>query len=137
MSAMTIADPPQPEEQPEPPYRVGYRRPPLETRFRPGVCGNPRGRPKGERTLASVVTAALKERVTISVNGRVRRVSKLEAAVRELVNRAAAGEARATQLLLALVKAHEADGPGGEPSLDAADAFVMRELARRLGRGAP
>jgi hypothetical protein len=27
--------------------RVGYGRPPMMTRFRPGQSGNPRGRPKG------------------------------------------------------------------------------------------
>ena len=30
-------------------YQVGYRHPPLATRFRPGTSGNPRGRPKGAR----------------------------------------------------------------------------------------
>jgi hypothetical protein len=33
--------------------RVGYGRPPLATRFRPGQSGNPRGRPKGARNLSS------------------------------------------------------------------------------------
>ena len=28
-------------------YKVGYGRPPSETRFRKGVCGNPGGRPRG------------------------------------------------------------------------------------------
>jgi Family of unknown function (DUF5681) len=28
-------------------YQVGYAKPPRHTRFRPGVSGNPRGRPRG------------------------------------------------------------------------------------------
>jgi hypothetical protein len=76
--------------------RVGYCRPPLTTRFRPGQSGNPRGRPKGARNLSTVVAAALSERVAVNENGRRRRITKLEAAIKQLVNRAASGEARAT-----------------------------------------
>jgi hypothetical protein len=30
-------------------YEVGYAKPPLETRFKKGQSGNPRGRPRGTR----------------------------------------------------------------------------------------
>ena len=46
--------------------RVGYGRPPMMTRFRPGQSGNPRGRPKGARNLSTIVAAALSERVAIN-----------------------------------------------------------------------
>jgi Family of unknown function (DUF5681) len=114
--------------------RVGYRQPPLATRFRPGESGNLRGRPKGARNLSSVVAAALDERVVVNVNGRRRRITKLEAAVTQLVNRAASGEARATQLLLALVQANEARPAQQDADrFGDADAIVMAELTRRLG----
>jgi hypothetical protein len=117
--------------------RVGYRRPPVGTRFRPGQSGNPRGRPKGARNLSTVVAAALSERVAVNENGHRRRITKLEAAVKQLVNRAASGEARATQLLLALVQANETRPARQDANrLGEADAIVMAELARRLGRGA-
>jgi hypothetical protein len=35
--------------QPATNYQVGYGRPPVHSRFRPGQSGNPRGRPKGAR----------------------------------------------------------------------------------------
>jgi Family of unknown function (DUF5681) len=69
--------------------RVGYGRAPMMTRFRPGQSGNPRGRPKRARNLGTVVAAALSERVAINENGRRRRITKLKAAVKQLVNRAA------------------------------------------------
>jgi hypothetical protein len=117
--------------------RVGYGRPPMMTRFRPGQSGNPRGRPKGARNLGTVVAAALSERVAINENGRRRRITKLEAAVKQLVNRAASGEARATQLLLALVQANEAR-PAQQDArrVSDADSIVMAELTRRLGQRA-
>jgi hypothetical protein len=115
-------------------YAVGYGRPPVATRFRPGRSGNPRGRPKRARNLAAVVAAALGEQVAVNENGRRRLITKLEAAVKQLVNRAAAGETRVTQLLLALVQAHEARPPrrtGGEFSSEA-DAAIIAGLMRRL-----
>src|SRR5208337_5675526 len=84
-------------------YEVGYCRPPLATRFRPGQSGNPRGRPKGTRNLRTVVAAAAREQVEIKDNDRPRRITKLEAAVKQLVNRAAKGEERATRFFLDLL----------------------------------
>ena len=113
--------------------RVGYGRPPAATRFRPGRSGNPRGRPKGDRTLARIVAAALGERVAVNENGRRRRITKLEAAVKQLVNRAAGGDARVTQLLLALVQSHEARPKRtGAEFASQADAAVIAGLMRRL-----
>jgi hypothetical protein len=114
--------------------RVGYGRPPLAARFRPGQSGNPRGRPKGARNLSTVIASALSERVAITENGRRRRITKLDAAVKQLVNRAAAGETRATQLLIQLLQAFEARGSHpdtervGEPN-----PIVMAEIKRRFG----
>jgi hypothetical protein len=114
-------------------YQVGYRRPPVETRFRPGASGNPRGRPKGLRSLAAVVAATLGERVVVTENGRRKHISKLQAAVKQLVNRAASGEARSMQLLLALVQASEAKPLPSDPSQQIeADAIVLAELRRRF-----
>ncbi|MGA7384369.1 MAG: DUF5681 domain-containing protein [Methylocella sp.] len=115
-------------------YRVGYCSPPFLSRFRPGVSGNPRGRPKGVKSLAAVVAATLGERIE---NGHRKRITKLEAAVKQLVNRAASGEARAMQLLLALVQASEARPPQADANcLAEGDEIVLRELQRRLTQDA-
>jgi hypothetical protein len=119
--------------KPDDDYRGGYRHPPLGTRFRPGTSGNPRGRPKGARKLATVLAAALAERVVVAENGGRKRITKLEAAVKQLVNRAASGEARSMRLLLALIQASEAKPLQTESSAPSADdALVLREITRRL-----
>ena len=126
-----------PELAPEDAYEVGYRRPPIKTRFCPGTSGNPRGRPKGAKNLASVVAATLSERVAVTENGRRKRLTKLEAAVKQLANRAASGEPRATQLLLGLVQGIEARPPQPDSQQPTeADEIVMREIKRRLAEGA-
>jgi hypothetical protein len=42
-------------------YEIGYRKPPAETRFKPGRSGNPKGRPRGARNkLAALNEERLK-----------------------------------------------------------------------------
>ena len=36
-------------------YKVGYKRPPVSTRFKPGSSGNPKGRPKGQRNFKTIM----------------------------------------------------------------------------------
>ena len=119
-------------------YKTGYRHPPLATRYRPGTSGNPRGRPKGARNLATIVASTLAERVVVTENGRRKRITKLEAAVKQLVNRAASGEARSMSLLLALVQASEANALQAETGACSADeALVLREIMRRIKGDVP
>jgi hypothetical protein len=109
----------------------------MATRFRKGLSGNPRGRPKGARNFASVVAATLGERLVVTENGRRKRITKLEAAVKQLVNRAAGGEARSIQLLIGLIQASEARPPQPDLSQPSeADREVLRELQRRLAETA-
>ena len=112
---------------------VGYCKPPASQQFRKGVSGNPLGRPKGVCNFATVLTATLSERVTVNENGRRKKITKLEAAVKQLVNRAAAGDARSLQLLLGLKQASEARPPQPDPNQTSqADAEVMQHLLRRM-----
>ena len=42
---------------------VGYRKPPMHTRFKPGQFGNPRGRPKGTKNLKTDLQEELGEKM--------------------------------------------------------------------------
>ena len=92
-------------------YEVGYGKPPLHTRFRKGQSGNPKGRGKGTKNFATIFMKAMSQSVTITENGKRRKISKLDAAVTQLANDAARGDKKATALLQALQPAIEAQRP--------------------------
>jgi len=53
--------------------KVGYGKPPNSGRFRPGVSGNPRGRPKRRPTpIAELINDALSAPIEIRRDGRSR-----------------------------------------------------------------
>src|SRR5713101_5484945 len=87
--------------------RAGYCHPPEHTRFKAGQSGNPRGRPRGALNMATVLERTLREKVIINENGRRRKITKLEAALKQLTNKAAAGDLKALQLLSALARSAE------------------------------
>ena len=114
---------------------VGYGTPPKAHQFKSGESGNPKGRPKGSLDVATVLERTLREQLVITEGGRRHVISKLEAAVKQLANKAATGDARAIQLLLGLTQAAE-DRPGAAPSshepLPEADQQVMQRLLTRI-----
>jgi len=119
--------------------KVGYKRPPRHTRFQPGVSGNPRGRQKGVRDFAADVKRTLEIPVTLTENGKLKRVSTQEALILRLREKALKGDARALETLLSLARTHNEDfaGQSEDRSLlpeDQAilDAYLEDALARRL-----
>jgi hypothetical protein len=123
-------------------YSVGYGRPPLHSRFRKGTSGNPAGGRHRAKGLASVLQEALDQPVeragdrmvarTGEWRGARRQPTRREAIVAGLVERSAAGDLRATKLLLDLVmKTELAAGPAPFSGADEDPRqFLLRELAR-------
>jgi len=82
--------------------RVGYRNPPQHSRFKKGQSGNPKGRPKRSESFARLARRTLNERIVIKENGERRVISKLEAVLKQLINKAATGDARAIRDVIKL-----------------------------------
>jgi hypothetical protein len=83
-------------DQNDPPYRVGYRKPPLATRFQKGHKGRPRGKAKVRKSLAADLIEKLNEKTFAKDGkGRRRKLSFMEFMNISVRNRAASGNAKA------------------------------------------
>jgi hypothetical protein len=115
-------------------YAVGYGKPPRPTQFKKGQSGNPNGRARGSKNLATLIMAALNEPVVVTQNGRRKTITKLEAMTTQLANKGASGESKATQLLLGMVQLFEDRGnvPEQTKVIEEADRQVMQLLFARI-----
>ena len=102
------------------PYRVGYGRPPLETRFKPNQSGNPKGRPRRPLSFHAVVEKVLEEKVEIRVGDRILRMLNRHALVRTAVRRMLNGDPKLMRTVALLMRAEV----GLEPPEDEAAAGV-------------
>lgn len=82
---------------------VGYKRPPVHSRFRPGCSGNPKGRPKGAKDLRTDLREVLQEPITVTEGGRKVRMPKQRALVKTVVAKSLKGDSRSITTLLNLM----------------------------------
>jgi hypothetical protein len=85
--------------------------------------------------MATVLERTLRERVTINESGRRKTVTKLEAAVKQMANKAASGDLKALQLLAALVRSAEERGiqtTASDSTLSETDEKVVLGILKRL-----
>jgi Family of unknown function (DUF5681) len=123
--------------QPERDYEVGYGKPPLHTRFKTGQSGNPRGRPRGSKSLATLVGEALDQKVVVTDGGSRRKISKREAMITQLVNRSAQADLKAMQLLLGIMQDIERRSETRSPptAFTEADQEILKLIESRLVGG--
>ena len=119
-------------------YEVGYKQPPVRTRFKKGQSGNPSGRPKPTTSVASALEKTLSAPVIIKRDGKTRTVSRLEAALELLVSKASRGDTAAFRLLSALMQAYQPPTEpesGSKEDLIEADQKILTRILADFSRG--
>ena len=115
--------------------KPGFANPPSQHRFKRGQSGNPKGRPKGSRNLKTDLAALLKGNVEIIVNGKRRRMTRQEAVLLSLFQKAISKESKAAKTLLDLVIKLQMpdDRPEVEAALSQSDRNIVDNYLRRNG----
>jgi hypothetical protein len=122
---------------------VGYKRPPKHSQFKKGQTGNPKGRPKNARNFKTDLKEELSQLIVVRENGRERKISKMRALLKVIVNAAVLGDLRAAQTIVTFSTKYLGGEETPVPTADTAedqdiiDAFVDRELTRRRAGKAP
>jgi len=119
--------------------RVGYGRPPLNTRFKPGQSGNRKGRPKGAKGFKQSVAEMLNERIPIRTkDGRKASMRTRDGLYRALREYSFKGNMRALDKMIELdreqeereeAKAYNAK----RAKLEEEDKALIRTALTRLG----
>jgi len=120
----------------EPAEKVGPGKPPRHTRFKPGQSGNPKGRPKGSKNFATILQQQLTKKITITVDGKPRRMTVQEVIARRLATDSMKGTTKAMELLIRLTSAKSDESAGkdvaGETVLPDKDA--LRRIHKRIAK---
>ena len=118
-------------------FSVGYGRPPVHSRFKPGQSGNPKGRRKGQRNVHTVVDGELSQRIKVREGNRTRSLTKLDAFVVTLVNAALKGDAKAWASLINLLRSlgliGESPAANDQKPFTADDESIIADFLRRQG----
>ena len=113
---------------------IGYGNPPRRTQFVRGRSGNPKGRPKGSQNFATLLRKIGRQRVRVTENGGSRYITKFEATMLQLMNKAASGDLKAIRELLFWIRSLEGSEQTAIPSavLHESDNAVMASIVERI-----
>jgi hypothetical protein len=114
-------------------YAVGYGRPPKHGQFEKGRSGNPKGRPKGTRNLATDLEEELSALILVREGTQSKHISKQRAMVKALLAKAIKGDTKAINIALSLMcrlfQIEEADL--SEATLPEDDRAILEAFQRR------
>ncbi len=86
-------------------HKIGYGRPPDDSKYKKGQCGNPEGgrlHKKRNTSVAAEIEKAESERVTLVTGGKRQKVPANEAIYRQMMNQAMKGTLSAARQVLRL-----------------------------------
>lgn len=81
-------------------YEVGYKKPPEESKFKPGISGNPSGRPRKTYNFEEQFSEILNEDVSYIENGQRTISTNFSLIIRKIVIEAQKGNVRCQRMIL-------------------------------------
>ena len=114
-------------------YEIGYKKPPIDKRFKQGQSGNRAGRPKGVRNFKTDVCEQLNEPVSVREGGTVRTMSSQQAALMQLRADALGGNQRARTEYLGYGERYaiEEAADDAETALSGEDEAIIERFIER------
>ncbi len=114
-------------------------RPPRNGQFKPGTSGNPKGRPKGAKSLQTLIQNQLARKVIVVEQGRQRSMTRAEAIAIQLVSKAASGDPKGLAAILHATRQLD-DTVAALPNNVLArteDTLVMQSILERIRAAEP
>ena len=114
-------------------YDVGRGKPPVSGQFSKGKSGNPKGRPRGTKNLATDVEEVLTTKVKVQENGKSVKVSSQKAMLMRLREMALNGHVRSIALLLTLAEQQSANknAASTERAISASEDDILARFLER------
>ena len=106
--------------------KVGYANPPKHTRWRPGFCPNPSGRPKKAKGRKAIVERIANERCEVKIGGKVLQLTRAEIVLIAVRNATANGNPTARKLYDQLLR----ETPDEADSIPKATLIVGEKLTQ-------
>lgn len=121
-------------KKPTPGYLIGRGKPPVHSRFKSGVSGNPAGRKPGALGFKTLLKLELSSHIALSEGTKSQKVTKRFALVKRHVNKALQGDDKSFARLLPLILEidGELESKQSTKELNEAERLILRRHARRL-----
>ena len=116
-------------------YSVGRGKPPKHTQFKKGDGRHRPGRRKGSKNMVTLLQEAARDQVTVTLDGKKRKISKAQATAIHLANAGATGNPKLMLQFIDLIADIEARAEAARPSeypFSEVDKKVIYEIYKRL-----
>ena len=114
-------------------HEIGFGKPPRQSQFKPGLSGNPKGRPRGSKNLKTDLAEEMQEQVVVREGGRAHKISKQRALIKAMTAKGLNGDPRSLVHTLDLVVRllSSVEGDGDDTQISADDKAILEAYRAR------
>lgn len=112
-------------------YEIGYKKPPKKYQFKPGISGNPKGRPKLVQDFVTDFQDELEEMITLKEGGNIKTMTKQRALIKRLITNALNGNSSSIKLVTSIMSSLPIKPKDIEADLSLEDAQILKNYIER------